>query len=243
MSDIGFLQGAATYGRLRTTAINTSMRLCGSCPRLVAAGTRLAACEDVPPLVRDNLGLLARDLAIINDRFLDAVTVRHRFRGVGALSTRQALDLGLVGMAARSCGVALDQRSLPRGAYSRFPARPVVIEGGDCWARALLRVREMDASLAWLKSACDLGALSRESAWPLEALAPGELVVSLCEGWRGEVVHCLETDPRGGLLQYKVQDPSLRNWFGLAQALRGNDISDFPICNKSFDLSYCGNDL
>ena len=245
-ADIGFLQGAATYGRLRTTAINTSMRLCGSRfgrgwlrPGRSAAVMR----EDVPMLVRQNLALLERDLAVINERFLDAVTVRHRFRGVGALSTKQALDLGLVGMAARSCGLALDQRSLRRGAYSRFPARTVVVEGGDCWARALLRGREMDASISWLKSVFDRGALSRESVAPVEALAPGQLVVTLCEGWRGEVVHCLETDARGGLVQYKVQDPSLRNWFGLAQAVRGNDISDFPICNKSFDLSYCGNDL
>jgi Ni,Fe-hydrogenase III large subunit len=63
------------------------------------------------------------------------------------------------------------------------------------------------------------------------------------EGWRGEVVHCLETDAAGRLRAYRVQDPSLRNWMGLALAVRENEISDFPICNKSFDLSYCGNDL
>ena len=58
-----------------------------------------------------------------------------------------------------------------------------------------------------------------------------------------EVVHALETDREGRLIHYKVQDPSLRNWMGLAQAVRGEEISDFPICNKSFDLSYCGSDL
>jgi Ni,Fe-hydrogenase III large subunit len=68
-------------------------------------------------------------------------------------------------------------------------------------------------------------------------------VLALVEGWRGEVIHCLETDARGALAHYKVQDPSLRNWMGLAIAMRQNEISDFPICNKSFDLSYCGNDL
>ncbi len=75
------------------------------------------------------------------------------------------------------------------------------------------------------------------------ALASGEVAVAVVEGWRGEVVHCLETDDAGGLVHYKVQDPSLRNWMGLALAVRGNEISDFPICNKSFDLSYSGNDL
>jgi Ni,Fe-hydrogenase III large subunit len=101
----------------------------------------------------------------------------------------------------------------------------------------------MDASLAWLDSV-----LARHPEWerrrlPIGALAPSQLVVTLVEGWRGEVVHCVETDNEGALAHYKLQDPSLRNWMGLALAMRKNEISDFPITNKSFDLSYCGNDL
>jgi Ni,Fe-hydrogenase III large subunit len=103
-------------------------------------------------------------------------------------------------------------------------------------------MREIGVSIAWLRAALD--------AWeplpppsPLGPLAPGTLAVGLCESWRGEVVHALETDGRGRLAAYKAQDPSLRNWHGLALAVRENEISDFPICNKSFDLSYCGNDL
>ncbi len=65
----------------------------------------------------------------------------------------------------------------------------------------------------------------------------------MVEGWRGEVFHAVETGPDGQVLACHIQDPSLNNWFGLALAVRGNDISDFPICNKSFDLSYCGHDL
>ena len=65
----------------------------------------------------------------------------------------------------------------------------------------------------------------------------------MTESWRGEVVHAIETDAHGGVAHYKVQDPSLRNWLGLALAVRDNEISDFPMCNKTFDLSYCGNDL
>jgi Ni,Fe-hydrogenase III large subunit len=83
-------------------------------------------------------------------------------------------------------------------------------------------------------------ARSRQTIGPL---APSQLVLALVEGWRGEVIHCLETDAAGGLAHYKVQDPSLRNWMGVALAVRNHEISDFPICNKSFDLSYCGHDL
>jgi Ni,Fe-hydrogenase III large subunit len=77
----------------------------------------------------------------------------------------------------------------------------------------------------------------------LSAPAQERFGISLTEGWRGEICHCAITDNRGELLHYKVKDPSLHNWLALALAVRNNEISDFPICNKSFDLSYCGHDL
>ena len=68
-------------------------------------------------------------------------------------------------------------------------------------------------------------------------------VISIVEGWRGEVVHIAMTDNTGALSRYKIKDPSFNNWYGLALAVRNNGISDFPLCNKSFNLSYSGNDL
>jgi Ni,Fe-hydrogenase III large subunit len=72
---------------------------------------------------------------------------------------------------------------------------------------------------------------------------PELLCVSLVEGWRGEICHVAMTDPQGRFATYKVVDPSFHNWAGLAMSLRDQQISDFPICNKSFNLSYCGHDL
>ncbi|MDR2027799.1 MAG: NADH dehydrogenase subunit, partial [Prevotellaceae bacterium] len=72
---------------------------------------------------------------------------------------------------------------------------------------------------------------------------PDQLCFSLTEGWRGEVCHSIITGTSGEISFYKIKDPSLHNWFGLALAVRNQDISDFPICNKSFNLSYCGFDL
>jgi Ni,Fe-hydrogenase III large subunit len=247
-ADLGFLQGATTYGRLRTTAINTTMRLCGSrfgrgALRPGGIGMRLP--PSLLDAVHENLALLRTDLAIINDCFLGAHTVQHRLRGVGTLTEAQARELGLVGMAARASGVLVDARhQVSAGAYLVVPIEPQVLhEGGDCWARARIRIAELDASLLWLQVV-----LSSHGSWerplePLGPLAPDEIAVAVVEGWRGEVVHCLETNQDATLSHYKVQDPSLRNWMGLAMAVRGNEISDFPICNKSFDLSYCGNDL
>ena len=78
---------------------------------------------------------------------------------------------------------------------------------------------------------------------PIGPLRPETLVVSLVEGWRGAICHVALTDALGRFAHYKVVDPSFHNWFGLALALRGQEISDFPLCNKSFNLSYCGHDL
>jgi Ni,Fe-hydrogenase III large subunit len=104
-------------------------------------------------------------------------------------------------------------------------------------------MREIDESVHWIRTALDAPRDVERSAEPVGPLAPTTLAIGLRESWRGEVVHALETDGEGRLRSYRVQDPSLRNWHGLGLAVRQNDISDFPICNKSFDLSYCGNDL
>jgi Ni,Fe-hydrogenase III large subunit len=74
-------------------------------------------------------------------------------------------------------------------------------------------------------------------------LQPDTFAISLIEGWRGEICHCAITDEKGKIVNYKVKDPSFHNWLALALSVRGQEISDFPLCNKSFNLSYCGNDL
>lgn len=243
-ADVGFLPGASTYGRLRTTAINTSMRLCGSRfgrGAIRPGGNGVSLDDELRGWLRANIELLRHDGAIIDECFESARSVRHRLIGTGVVSTDTALQLGLVGMAARSAGVAVDGRI--RGLYERTPVTPCLEASGDCWARAKLRIAEISASLDWLERIASDVVELRPARVSMPALAPSHLAISVVEGWRGEVVHCLETDDDGGLLHYKVQDPSLRNWMALAMAVRGNEISDFPICNKSFDLSYCGNDL
>lgn len=246
-ADIGFLQGATTYGRLRTTAINTTMRLCGSRfgrGALRPGGVRLRFSSELARTIASSVALLRKDLDPINELFLSARTVQHRLRGAGTLTAAQATELGVVGPAARASGLPIDMRRVTRsGAYGLLPIRPSLATGGDCWARATLRIGELAASLAWIAAAVERYADWQQPLRTVDALAPNQLALALVEGIRGEVVHCLETDANGGLLQYKVQDPSFRNWMGLALAMRGEDISDFPICNKSFDLSYCGNDL
>jgi Ni,Fe-hydrogenase III large subunit len=248
-TDIAFLQGGATLGRLRTAIINASMRVCGSRfgrgwlrPGGVRFGITVALRQDL----LETLGAFARDVAQINALMSGARSVQARFQGVGVVGTQVAQDLGLVGLVARASGLAIDTRvQQPGPLYASHPVAMLTQSSGDCWARMQLRMREIDASTGWIQRLLQQGG-DDLAAPPLQtpgALAPDTLCVSVQEGFRGPVVQVLETGADGGLLHYKMQDPSLLNWFGLAWAVRNNEISDFPICNKSFDLSYCGNDL
>jgi Ni,Fe-hydrogenase III large subunit len=177
---------------------------------------------------------------------LGARSVQSRFQGVGVVGHQAASEIGMVGLTGRASGVAGDARvSLPGRLYAAHPIASLAEKDGDCWARMTLRMREIGESVRWLNEV--LGTPTLDVVGPdVATLGPlwhDTLCVSIREGHRGPIVQALETGPDGRLLQYKVQDPSLLNWFGLALAVRDNEISDFPICNKSFDLSYCGNDL
>lgn len=251
-TDIAFLQGGASYGRLRTAIINATMRVCGSRfgrGWLRPGGVRFGITDALRRDLLDTLAAFAKDIAEVNALMLGARSVQSRFQGVGVLSRKAAADIGMVGLAARASGVAGDARvSLPGRLYAAHPVVSLTEVGGDCWARMSLRMREIGESVRWLKEVLEAPNLVLDGADGALLTPPGPLwhdtlCVSVREGFRGPVVQALETGPDGRLLHYKVQDPSLLNWFGVGLAVRDNEISDFPICNKSFDLSYCGNDL
>ena len=247
-TDIAFLQGGATYGRLRTAIINASMRMSGSRfgrGWLRPGGVRGLNHDRRLDLVQ-TLSAFAKDVALVNELMRTSRSVQARFKGTGVVSPQAAQEIGLVGLVARASGVALDTRTrFPGRLHGALPITSNTESSGDCWARMTLRMHEIDTSVAWLLALLGNTALDlRCGIEPIQQpLRPDLLCVSLREGARGPVMQVLETSAKGELLHYKVQDPSMPNWFGLAFALRDNAISDFPICNKSFDLSYCGNDL
>jgi Ni,Fe-hydrogenase III large subunit len=244
--DVGFLPTAAYCGRLRGDYLNLSALLCGSRfgRGLVRPG---GVAFDLEPALaaqmQTRLASAARDTRGAFELFFDAPSVLARLEGVGKVSTDAAEELGLVGVAARACGLVRDVRlHHPSGAWRDAFDTVIIEETGDVFARASLRRREVASSSELLRQS-----LATLPAGPLCAapgpLRPQALAVSLVEGWRGEIVHVAITGRDGRLARYKVVDPSFRNWSGLAMALRGEQISDFPLCNKSFNLSYCGFDL
>ncbi|MHB8094121.1 MAG: hydrogenase large subunit [Candidatus Aminicenantales bacterium] len=245
--DTAYLTGSAAFGALRTKAVNTTLAICGSRfgRGLVAIG---GVHQDIDGALRDRIrktvdGLEA-DVQAAGAVLFASSSVLARFEKAGIVYPETARRIGMVGPPARACGLALDVRSdHPFGGYAYLPVHTITLESGDVFARAYIRYAEIEQSLRIIREQLDVlegGGLSIHQ--PAEPKA-GMMVVSMAEGWRGEIAHIAITGPEGKLERYKIKDPSFHNWLGLALAVRKNGISDFPLCNKSFNLSYCGFDL
>jgi Ni,Fe-hydrogenase III large subunit len=245
-NDIGFLPTASYCGRIRGDFLNMTALLCGSRfgRGLVRPG---GVAFDLAPAaqaqLQQSLHQARRDVTSAVELLWNESSVLGRFENTGAVSRPTALELGLVGVAARASAVERDVRvQFPSGFY-RFAQMPLsTYHTGTVFARAYVRWMEIQRSLTFILE--QLQTLPEgPTRSPLGPLAPGRTVVGLVEGWRGEICHVASTDAAGHFAHYKVVDPSFHNWMGLAMALRGGPISDFPLCNKSFNLSYCGHDL
>lgn len=249
--DIGYQLGQVACEALRTIVINTTQAWCGNRfgKGLIRPGGSFYPLTDgLRTLVRNNMEEVRRRFAEVTDDLLDSASVLARFEDCGVLTRTQALRIGAVGEAARASDLKRDVRaSHPWGPYGALIVHePVMAAGGDVFSRLKIRLGEVMQSISYVNTLIDrLDEIPEKSPRPdyTFSLAPSALAFSMQEGWRGEIVHVGLTDAGGRLCAYKLKDPSLHNWLGLALAVRGEGISDFPICNKSFNLSYCGHDL
>jgi Ni,Fe-hydrogenase III large subunit/NADH:ubiquinone oxidoreductase subunit C len=249
--DVAYQIGQVACEALRTIVINTMQDWCGNrfAKGLIRPrGTNYPLSQNIAAHISGKLEEVRRRFSEIALMIFDDSGIQARFENTGTVSQKQALLSGAVGMAARSAGLVRDIRmSHPFQAYNVVEYTPARLEQGDVYARALLRKIELDLSIKvisdLLRKFENVGETDRHRPDYLLKFDPGMLCVSLTEGWRGEICHILITDSEGNPLKYKIKDPSLHNWYSLALAVRNQEVSDFPVCNKSFNLSYCGNDL
>ncbi|HIU17379.1 MAG TPA: hydrogenase [Candidatus Avidesulfovibrio excrementigallinarum] len=249
--DTGFLPTSAWNGRIRGDFLNMTALLCGNrfgrgllCPGGVLQDVDTELCQTIGKRLR----AAYRDVRGAVDIMFASQSVLARLTGTGRVSRQAATDLGLVGMAARACG-------LPRDARVTFPVddlplgdmTPRTELSGDVLARARVRSAELNDAAATAGAALTHIPFTRPGealgTSSIPALPANRCAVGIAEGWRGEVCHVGITGAKGTFRAYKIVDPSFHNWMGLAMALRDEQISDFPLCNKSFNLSYCGHDL
>jgi Ni,Fe-hydrogenase III large subunit len=245
-NDIGYLPTASYCGRIRGDFLNLTALICGNRfgRGLLRPGGVLFDLDDArQKQLEERLTQARKDVTSAVELLWNSSSVRARFENAGPVPREMAQELGLVGLVARASGIEHDVRiQFPSGIY-RFAQIPISsYHTGSVFARAYVRWMEIQRSIAFI-----FDQLNALPSGPVRAeigpLAPNRAVVSLAEGWRGEICHTALTDAAGKFARYKIVDPSFHNWMGLAMAMRGQQISDFPLCNKSFNLSYCGHDL
>lgn len=246
--DVAFNPPAAYFGRLRGEFLNLLQVLSGNRfgkSLILPGGVSRIMGDEQTRIIEDKLRELEPEIINVCDLLFSAHTVQARFEHTGTVSKEMATELGLVGYSGRASGLDYDvRRTFPTEAYGALPDNRNHITNGDVYSRAWVRREEIIHSLNIIRILLHrAGELSRKTTMSELSLASSSFVVTLNEGWRGEVSHCLLTDAQGKIARYKIKDPSFHNWSGLAMALRNQEISDFPLCNKSFNLSYCGFDL
>ena len=248
-TDVAYQLGSSVFGRLRTPIINFFQEWCGNrlAKGLIRTGyTPFPLNKALADRLNSVLDAFEPDFIEMNGELSKLPSSLSRFERTGTLKYEQLLSIGTVGMSARMNALNRDIRiSHPYGLYNELNHKPVLKHHGDVYSKVQIRKEEVLQSISyirqWLNQNPDTTKVQDQ---PLQvSLMPDSFAISLTEGWRGEICHAAITDKNGDLLIYKIKDPSFHNWLALALSVRNNEISDFPVINKSFDLSYCGHDL
>jgi Ni,Fe-hydrogenase III large subunit len=246
-TDIAYQLGSSVFGRLRTPLINYFQTWCGNrfAKGLIRVGhNHFYFTENLALQLEEIFKDYESDYVEMWDEMKSRPSVLARLEKTGVVTHEQAASIGTVGMTARTSGINRDIRlSHPHDWYQKLNHQPVVKNHGDVYSRAQIRNEEIMQSMNMIRDIMKKIPPEIKMRNPLNAPQSNSFCISLTEGWRGEICHCAITNENGELIHYKIKDPSMHNWLALALSVRNNEISDFPICNKSFDLSYCGHDL
>lgn len=245
--DVAFLPPANYCGRMRGDFLNMALLLCGNrfSKGFIRPGGVLFSMDDsVRNILSERIIEIKPQVKHVIDLLFSTSSVRSRFEDCGAASKSDAEKLGLVGPAGRACGIPYDvRRCFPTEHYGKLDIPENAELTGDVYARAKVRADEVMQSIELIQSML-IDPVETHCVGPgAVSLAASSFVVTINEAWRGEVSHCVLTDAENKILRYKIKDPSFHNWNGLSMSLRDTEISDFPLNNKSYNLSYCGFDL
>lgn len=236
--DLAYQLGQVASEALRTMVINTMQRWSGS--RFGRGLIRPAGSYFMPDYddILSTLATVVDRFKLVSEGIFSTPTVLARLEEICIVSRATALEIGAIGMAARSSGLRRDARG---------EEMTLIETEGDLASRLRLRSAEIIRSYDMIRTDIArartmIGSRLPEPDYDVQ-LPPSALIFSNVEAWRGEIVHCAITDRSGNFEHYRIYDPSFHNWLMLAMSVRGAQISDFPVSNKSFNLSYAGHDL
>ena len=245
--DIAYKMGSAVFGVTRTLIINTMQEICGN--RFGKGLIKIGGVNfDIDNEMSEKISSMLDEVQQRIDKMMKAMnnnaSVLSRLEKTAIVSTKHAKEIGMVGMSARACNVKIDARKFNDVDDESFEI--LTTGGGDVHSRFYIRYVEIKQSKKIIENLLqDLTQESRLEFLPQQQknFEPNSFVTSITEAWRGELAHTVLTDEEGNIQTYKIKDPSFNNWLGLAITNRNGQISNFPVCNKSFNLSYCGFDL
>ena len=245
-NDAGFAFGFTQFYRLKESLLRATEQALSQrylMDFVVPGGIRAhLSASGAAALERELTGLM-QELPKLRDIYDEHAGVRDRFAGTGVVSPELAARLGLIGLAGRASGQAFDLRvDLPCAPYGDLEMKKCVRVEGDVLARVAVRFDEVTGSCRIIQSLLRTLPSGPHTA-PVPVPAAGALGVGIIEGWRGPVLLALEAGANGQIQRCHPHDPSWHNWPVLEHAVIGNIVPDFPLINKSFNLSYSGHDL
>lgn len=242
--DVGFSFPAAYASLIKEAILRLNEKLTAS--RYLKkvnfiGGVSIDIDESKKLILFDSLKKIRNDFNELVKMLNSNVSFMDRVDTTGILIRKTAQDLGVVGLIARASGIPMDLRKYFPEAYKQVKFKMITEEGGDALARLRVRFSEFVESCRLIEEFTMklTGSLDPE----VNPLLKPASALGYVEGWRGPVLCWLKTDSNGLIERCKIVDPSSHNWQGLSYAVLGNIIPDFPLCNKSFNLSYPGNDL
>ncbi len=249
MLDTGFSFGGSNGARLRERIMQWNERISGNRyfrGAVVVGGVMTDIPEALADMLADDLERIENDFEEVYDASMESDSLLNRLKGTGALAKNIALDHGVTGVPIRALGEANDARAdFPYAEYGSVQFGIPTEEAGDVYARFLVKIREIRESFRILNQVLTLlpyetDGMLRVEQKPLRAKG---MAIGIAEGWRGDIVYFVATDREGYIARVKVRDPSSLNWQIFPYVFPNDMLPDFPLINKSFNLSYSGNDL
>ncbi len=246
-NDAGFAFGLSQFMRLKESLLRATGQALGQRylnEYVVPGGVRSPLTTAGIAVLATCVDSLASEVPVLREIYEEHAGVRDRFVGAGAVAPTLAAKLGLLGLVGRASGQACDLRTdLPCEPYSVLAPRKCGAVSGDVLARVTVRFDELIESLRLVRAIFARLPAAEVVAIPVPAPPNGAFGIGLIEGWRGPVAVALEAGPDGTVRRCHPHDPSWNNWPVLEHAIIGNIVPDFPLINKSFNLSYSGQDL